>query len=98
MRRLRTRLDAALVGDSAHQAIERIDFANQMALSQSAYRWIARHRADGRKFVSHKCGLRAHARRRRRSFTAGVPASNHDDVERFAHEAAFYRDDANAQR
>ena len=39
-------LDAGGVGHAAHQAIERVDLAHQMALAQPADRRIAGHRAD----------------------------------------------------
>ena len=41
-------LDAGPVGDPAHQAVERIDFAHQMALAQPADGRVAGHRPDGR--------------------------------------------------
>ena len=39
-------LDAGLVDDRAHDAIERVDLAYQMALAQPADGRVARHRAD----------------------------------------------------
>ena len=74
-------LDAALVGHPAHQAVERIDLADQMALAEPADRRIARHRADGREAVGQQRGVRAHARSRGRGLAAGVAATDHDDVE-----------------
>ena len=82
-------LDAALVGDPAHQAVQRIDLADQMALAEPADRRIAGHRADGRKPVGDQRGLRAHARSRSRGLTAGVAAADHDDVERI-HDEMLY--------
>ena len=78
-------LDAALVGDPAHQAVERVDLADQMALAEPADRRIAGHGADGREPMRHQRGFRAHARRRGRGFTAGVAAADHDDVESRIH-------------
>ena len=49
-------LDAAAIGDAAHQPIERVDLAHQMALAQAADRRIAGHRADGGKPVRHQRG------------------------------------------
>ena len=40
-------LDAGGIGDAAHQAIESIDLAHQMALTEAADGRIARHLADG---------------------------------------------------
>ena len=45
------KLDAAAVGDAAHQPVERVDLAHQMALAEPADRRIAGHRADGREAV-----------------------------------------------
>ena len=75
-------LDPALVGDPAHQAVERIDLAHQMALAEPADRRVAGHRADSREPMRDQRGARAHARRRGRGLAAGVPAADHDDVER----------------
>ena len=75
-------LDAALVGDPAHQAVQSIDFADQMALAEAADGRIAGHRADRRESMGQQRGLRAHARGRGRGLAAGVAAADHDDVER----------------
>ena len=74
-------LDAAGVRHAAHQAVERIDLAHQMALAEPADRRIAGHRADGGEPMRDQRGARAHARGRRRGFAAGVAAADHDDVE-----------------
>ena len=78
-------LDAALVGDPAHQAVQRVDLPDQMALAEPADGRIAGHRADGRKLVGDQGSRRAHARGRGRGFTAGVAAADHDDVEARIH-------------
>ena len=46
-----SKLDAAGIGDPAHQAIQRIDLADQMALAETADGGIAGHRANGGKTV-----------------------------------------------
>ena len=79
------KLDAALVGDAAHQAVERVDLPHQMALAEPADRRIAGHRADGREFVRHQRGFGAHPRRRGRGFAAGVAAADDNDVEFSVH-------------
>ncbi len=79
------KLDAALVGDAAHQAVERVDLADQMALAEPADRRIAGHRADGREFVRHQRGFGAHPGRRSRGFAAGVAAADDDNVEFSVH-------------
>ena len=73
-------LDAAGVGHPAHQAVERIDLAHQMALAEPADRRIARHRADGREPMRDQRRARAHARGRRRGLAAGMAAADDDDV------------------
>ena len=73
-------LDAGRVGDPAHQAVERIDLAHQMALAEPADRRIARHLADGRGLVGDQRGARAHARGRGSRLAAGMAAADHDDV------------------
>ncbi len=78
-------LDAAGVGDAAHQAVEGIDFPHQMALAEPADGRIAGHGADGGEPVRHQRGFRAHAGGRSRGFTAGMAAANHDDVERVSY-------------
>ncbi len=40
-------LDAGRVGDPAHQAVQRVDLAHQMALAEAADGRIAGHLADG---------------------------------------------------
>ena len=74
-------LDAALVGDAAHQAVQSIDFADQMALAEAADGRIAGHGADGRELMGHQGRLRAHAGAGGRGLTAGMAAANHDNVE-----------------
>ena len=74
-------LDSALVGDPAHQAVERIDLAHQMALAEPADRRVAGHRPDRREPVRDQRGPRAHARGRGRGLAAGVPAADHDHIE-----------------
>ncbi|MGY4283243.1 hypothetical protein ACVWXO_002463 [Bradyrhizobium sp. LM2.7] len=74
-------LDAAGIRNPAHQTVERIDLANQMALAETANGGIAGHGADGREPMRHQSRRRAHPGRRSRSLTAGVAAADHDDVE-----------------
>ena len=76
-----TKLDAALVGDAAHEAVERIDLADEVALAKAADGGVAGHRADGREPMGQQRRARAHARGRSRGLTAGVAAADDDDVE-----------------
>ena len=73
-------LNARGIGHTAHQPVERIDFADQMALAESANRRIAGHFANGFDTVGQEQGTRAKARGRRRSLTARVPAPDNNDI------------------
>jgi hypothetical protein len=79
------KLNAAKVGNSTHQAIQGVDFADQMALSEPANRGITGHGANSPKPMSYQDCLRAHPGRRGRSFTAGVAAADDNDVESIDH-------------
>ena len=74
-------LDAARIGDAAHQPVQRIDFAHQMALAEPADRGIAGHLADSVEAVRDQRRLRAHARGCGRGLAAGMAAADDDDVE-----------------
>ena len=78
-------LDAALVGDAAHQPVERIDLADEMPLPQPTDRRIAGHGADGGEAMGDQRRPRAHARGRSRRLTAGMAAADHDDIETRVH-------------
>ena len=74
-------LDPGAVGDPAHEAVESVDLAHQVALAEAADGRVARHRADRRDAVGHERGARADARRGGGGLAAGMPAADHDDVE-----------------
>ena len=87
-------LDAAGISHPAHQSVQGIDLADQMALTEAADGGVAGHRADGRKTVGDQGSSRAHAGSSSRGFTAGVATADDDDVERFrgrGHGPDFYR-------
>ena len=75
-------LDAAAIRRPAHDAIERIDFPDEMALAEAADGRVAGHLANGRKLVGDERGLGPEPRRRRGRLGPGVTAANDDDVER----------------
>ena len=75
------KLNAAGVGDTPHQSVQRIDLPDQMALAKTPDRRIAGHRADGRKAMGHQRRLRAHARSGTGGLAASVAAADDDDVE-----------------
>ena len=79
-------LDAAGIRDPAHEAVERIDLAHQMALAKAADGRIARHRTNGRETMSDQRRLRAHAGGGGRRLTAGVAASDNNHVEAGVHQ------------
>ena len=86
-------LDAAAIGHAAHQAVQRVDLAHQMAFAESSDRRIAGHRADGREPVGQERGAGAHACRGGRGFAARVAAADHDDVEILFHRRCSRRAD-----
>ena len=73
-------LDTAPVDGPAHDAVQRIDLADQMALAQSADRRIARHLADRLDPGREQKGARAHPRGCCRGLTAGMATAHHDHV------------------
>ena len=74
-------LDAGGVGHPAHQAVQRIDLAHQMALAEPADGRVARHLADGGELVGDQRRARAHAGSGSGGLAAGMAAAHHDDVE-----------------
>ena len=75
-------LDAGGVGDLAHQAVQRVDLADEMALAEPANGRIAGHLADRGKAVGDQRRARAHARRGGSSLAAGMAAADDDHVVR----------------
>ena len=74
-------LDPGRVGDAAHQAVERIDLAHQMALAEAADGGIAGHLADGGEAVGDEDRASAHARGRGGGLAPGVAAADDDHIE-----------------
>ena len=73
-------LDPRAVDRPAHDAVERIDLAHEMAFAEPADRRIARHLADRRPLVGQQQCLGAEPSRGCRCFAARMPAANHHDV------------------
>lgn len=73
-------LDAGGVGGDAHQPVEGVDFADDVAFAQSADRRVAGHFAEAVKAVRDQCGARAHAVRRQRGLGPRMTAANDDHV------------------
>ena len=80
----------AAIGDAAHQAVERVDLAHEMALAKAADGRIAGHRADRVGAQRHQRGDRAEARRRTRSFAACMAAADNNDIVVISHHATLF--------
>jgi len=76
-----TELNPGPVGDSAHKAIERIDFADEMPFSKTADGRIAGHRPDGVRPVRDEGGARSEASGRGCGFGAGMTTAHDDHLE-----------------
>ncbi len=74
------KLNSAGIGDEAHQAVQRVDFPDQMPLAESPDGRIAGHRADRRKAVGHQDGLCAHTCGGTGSLATRVASTDDDDV------------------
>ncbi len=73
-------LDADGVGDFAHDAAERVDLADEMALGHAADGRIAAHLRDEVEVHGDERGLEAHARGSHGGLAAGVAGADHDDI------------------
>ena len=73
-------LDARLVRHPAHQAVERVDLAHQVALAEAADGRVARHLADGVQAMGEQQGARAGAGRGRGGLAPGMAAADHDHI------------------
>ncbi|MNY46053.1 hypothetical protein D3C86_1811990 [compost metagenome] len=73
-------MDAGLVADPAHQAVQGVNLADQMTLAQPADGRVARHLADGLTLVGQQQGARAGAGRRSGGLAAGVTAADDNDI------------------
>ena len=76
-------LDADGVGDFAHDAAERVDFAHQVSLGDAAHGGVARHLRDQVDVERVEGGLQAHARRSHRGLASGMAGADDNDVEMF---------------
>ena len=85
-------LDADGVGHLAHDAAERVDFADQMALGHAADSGVAAHLRDEVQVHGDEGGLEAHARRSHGCLASGVSRAHHGDVVLFhkSHLLLFY--------
>ena len=74
-------LDAGGVGHAAHDAVERIDLADEVALPEAANGRVAAHLADGLDLVRQQQRTRAQTCGSRCGLAASVAAADDDDVE-----------------
>ncbi len=73
-------MDPRRVGDAAHQPVERVDLADEMALADPADRGIAGHLSDFREVLGDEQGARAAAGSGGGRFAAGMTAADDDDI------------------
>ncbi len=78
-----TELDADGVGDLAHDAAERVDFADEMSLGDAADGGIAGHLGDEIDVQCVKGSLQAHAGGSHGGLASGMTGADHDHVEMF---------------
>jgi len=78
-------LDADGVGDFAHDAAERVDFADEMALGDAADSGVAGHLRDEVEVHGDHGSFEAHARAGAGGLATGVTGADDDDVVIFLH-------------
>jgi hypothetical protein len=74
------KLNAYSVGDLAHDAAECVDFADKMALGDSADGGVAAHLGDEVEVHGDEGGLESHARGGHGGLASGVACADHGDV------------------
>src|SRR5215213_2921608 len=76
-------LNAGAIDHAAHNPAQGIDLSHKMPLGDSANRWIARHLTDEIEIQRDQSSFSTKPRRRRSSFAARMPGSDHDYAEDF---------------
>ena len=74
-------MDARLIDGAAHQAIERIDFPDQVTLAQATDRGVTGHFTHRLPLVSHQPDLCPQPRSGGRSLRPSVPTADDNHVE-----------------
>src|SRR3546814_9461506 len=74
-------MDTGGVGGAAHDPVQRIDLAHQMALAQPADRRVARHLADLARILRDEAHARADPSGGGCRLAPGVPAADHQHIE-----------------
>ena len=87
-----TELDADSIGNFAHDAAERVDFAHQVSFGHAADGWIAAHLCNQVEVHGDDRGLESHARRRHCRFAASVSCAHNHYIVLFgeSHPILFY--------
>ena len=75
-----TELDACRICQTTHQAIEGVDFTNEMPLTQTSDGRVARHLADTPDGMGDEDDASPDPCGRRGRFAAGMAAADHDHV------------------
>ena len=78
-------LNPGEVGDTAHDAVHRVDLAHEVALAETADGGVAGHDADIGAAQGDERGARAHAGGGMGCFGSGVSATDDDDIEIMFH-------------
>jgi hypothetical protein len=78
-------LNSTSIRHPTHQAVKRVDLADEVTLPEPADGGIARHCPDGLEAMGHKGHVSPHASGPSCSLAAGVPAPHHNDIESHAH-------------
>ena len=73
------------IGNQSHLSAQRIDLPDDLSLGNSAHRRVAAHLGKTVQIRREKENGRAHPRRGKRRFAAGVSAANHNHVETVIH-------------
>ena len=73
-------LDPSEIGHPAHKTVERINFAHEMPLAETADRGIAGHCAYRREAMGDERGFGAHTRGCRGGLAAGVAAADNHNI------------------
>ena len=75
------KLDSDRVGHLAHDAAQRVDFANEVPLGDATHGGIARHLRDEIDVEGEQRGLQPHAGSGHRSLASGMTGADDNDVE-----------------
>ena len=78
-------MNASRIRRAAHQPIQRIDLAHQVALADAADRRVAGHLADRLDAMGQQQRPRSDARGRRGCLAPGMSAADHHHIEMLSH-------------